>query len=150
MLFCLLIFRLSFPFPVVECKAASNHMTSDHTHLLSDPLLSMLRLSYYSVKMGPPDKLIEAYQDNLLTSLNNDKLTVPLSDIASLRSLNTSICLREFISQMGVAKSHDNVVEVLRRIELCAWSWTVCGEQKEGHALHSNWRKPFFRYPKSI
>ncbi len=140
------ISSLSFPFPVEECSGVAGHMTSDHTHLMSDPLLSMLRLNYYSITIGPPDKLIAAYQDNLLSSPNNDKMTVPLSDIASLSALSVSLCLREYIGQMSKAKSHDSVMDVLRRIELCLWSWrTLCGEWVETHTLHPDWRKPFLR-----
>ncbi len=115
--------------------------------LASDPLLGMLRLAYHSIVTGPPDKLISAYQNNVLCSLDDDdKMVVPSSDIAALSALSVAVCLKEYVSLLRRASTHDQVVGVLYRIEVVLRNWTVCGGWVDMGRLQCDWRKAFMRY----
>ena len=143
----ILLFRLKLPFPVVKYELEEHHLTPsplDPKLFTSDPLLSMLRLYYYSAMTGPPDKIIAAHQNNVLHS-TDEKITLPSSVISSLRSLSVVLILRECFDKLRGASSHSEVARLLHRIGVVLCSWAVYGDRVDLDSLQCAWRDTFQR-----
>ena len=84
--------------------------------MLSDPLLSMLRLCYHSAMMRGIENLVRMNEKDLQST--NEKLSVPHGDFIAVKALYLDSVVHDCFSNLRAASTHKEVENCLHHLEM--------------------------------